>query len=492
MVTAGAIVFIVVWSAFFVGRDYQVPLFYNSDAAKYLVDARNLVDGKGLEDPAPPYKATLQKTPTAFPMLLMVYWALLHPHLLPVKLILTILLVAGTLMSYLILKQLVHPVAALLGTLAFCATDLYVFMGSSVLSETVFIPVLYTGLYCLYKYDREKLERYAWFSLWCFVIAGRIRVVGIPFFIVCVAGFLIRKDWRKAFAGVAVMAVWLLFEQMRIPADVVPRTYLSRLHYLFAGMSGESPVFFTVARKFLENAVSFAGTIYVNTLFPFFYSFFAMNVFKRLMTSGLCCYGMYGLWLLWKRVPWTRVFLGGMVLMMVPVLCWPNTGTIYRYLFPFIPVLFAGLLMPVQTHVASDKWRTAIVLAISLAVVVNQSVVTLRSDAAARRAADNRHFKDIHDFIRSDPVVPDLIISPFNLYTYLQTDIHSVTPPLEPEACRAMIAAKHIWMIAKDGGELPLPHLPCSPYEFSTGYRKLYGSGGWALYTVAIKQPAAE
>jgi hypothetical protein len=408
------------------------------------------------------------------------------------KILLALLLVSGVWLSFLWLCQNIPPTEAFLTALAFSSMPMFVMIGNSILSEILFVPVLYAGFFLGGTVYRDNSSKsIGWLALLCFVLLARIRVVGLCFFGVHIVFLLWKKDRVKV-----LLSLWIFLERLCTPEQAANDGYGHAFINNFPLVSNTAAAISLLVHTYRHNIWSFAGSMYANILFPWFYSFVAMNPVKRLVVLSLFVNGCVGLFLLWKNKPWMRPILAATILSLIPVFSWTRTGTMFRYLFPFFPLLALVSVVPILELVPKRLSRPArsMPLLFLVCMVGNQAIASLSTGAFDPYLYGRKEFKLIHDFVNRQQQRPDIILSEHNFYTYLTTGVRSLDESsLETaRACSSLTAAHAIWGISEGNRAWSREVVPCGTLALVQDSVPLYRSGPWELCTVRCRSTAID
>jgi hypothetical protein len=484
------------WSTLFISLDFSTDIPYRHDDANYLALAKGFSQGTGYLNIALPYSESMTTDPSAFPLLLTAYWRFIFPHVVVLKILLALLLVSGVLLSFLWLRHIIPATEAFLIALAFSSMPMFVLIGNSILSEILFVPVLYAGFFLggtVYRGNSSK--SLGWLALLCFVLLARIRVVGLCFFGVHIVFLLWKKDRVKACAGIVLLALWIFLERLCTPAQAANDGYGHAFINNFPLLTNTGAAVSLLVHTYRHNIWSFAGSMYANILFPWFYSFVAMNPVKRLVVLSLFVNGCVGFFLLWKSKPWMRPILAATILSLIPVFSW-RTGTMFRYLFPFFPLLALVSVVPILELVPKRLSRPArsMPLLFLVCMVGNQAIASLSTGTFDPYLYGRKEFKLVHDFVNRQQQRPDIILSEHNFYTYLTTGVRSLDESSfeTARACSSLTAAHTIWGISEGNRAWSRAVMPCGALALVQDSVPLYRSGPWELCAVRCRSTASE
>jgi hypothetical protein len=263
---------LLIWAAFFISLDFYPDIPPRNDDSYYLTLAKSLSLGRGYDNLSfPDTRQSLDCFPSGFPLFLMAYWWFIAPHVLFLKLILAGSLIAGVAGSYRWMRRFLPTMEAGIAAAAFSSAPMFIMLGNSILSETIFIPVLYAGLILTLKVNENPDDnRNKWYALACMVILARIREVGLAFFALTIISVLLRREWRKAAVAVVVVAVWMLWENLSVHANTGSLNYVSDMATEYGFINDPLKALLILGHQYIHNLWSFVGSIYANILFPWF------------------------------------------------------------------------------------------------------------------------------------------------------------------------------------------------------------------------------
>jgi hypothetical protein len=428
-----------VWAWFVASLAFSPHMPDRHDDTYYLLLARSFAEGEGYRNLSVPVPRNLSMCPSAFPLFLAPYWLLGAPGMVYLKVFLALLVIIGIWLSFLWQRRFLPRAEAYAITLAFASTPVYLMITNSVLSETLFIPLLY-GAFLLTPWSSEEhtMRWRTWAALACYLVLARTRIVGTPFFGAFLIVLGLRRRWIPMAAGIGAFLLWVLFERAAVPAGLAGGGYVSAQLERFPIDSRPAEALQALFRVYAHNLWSFAGSLYARMLYPPFYALVRMNPVKRLIVVGVFCAACYGLWTVWRKHAVVRVPLAGFLLAVVPIMSCRRTHVMFRYLYPFFPFLTVGLLAAARqagTAVGrmSRPARFAPLLAAVL-IALSQGVDTLSKRPYDPWKEKREEHRSLCARIDTMDTPPGLLISPLSYYTYLQTGV----PSFHAEDCRGL------------------------------------------------------
>jgi hypothetical protein len=444
---------LVVWAALFLRLGYSPGLMAGSDNCYYLMIARSFCEGEPYRDLGKPYPKNLNLCPSVLPLFLTTYWLFLEPHIAILKLVLSALMVLGAWMVYKWLGTMLPRHEAFCLALCFAASELFVRLGNTILTETLFVPLLYAGLFFAFRMeDSDSPQWYGWGAVASLVVLARTRAVGVPFFLVFVAMMLYRKRWSKAVVAVLLLAFWFVAEQMAAMPD-------NDSHGQLATVALKAPnllvrpleIFNFFLVSYRRSLGAFAGSMYANVLYPFFYHLVAMNKLKRLVVLAVFGTGCIGGVLLWRRDRRMRPAIVALAGAWLPIFTWKSSAMIFRYLFPFWPFLALMFLIPFH-HLPSatpGRIRRYAPIAICVLLLVNH---VLRTPAVVQPYPCRNDYAMLHGVITGAHRPPDVVLSVFDYYTYLKTGVPAIRfrGHGDLDTLAEQVSAGEVWRIMKD------------------------------------------
>ncbi|MEO7424206.1 MAG: twin-arginine translocation signal domain-containing protein [Fibrobacteria bacterium] len=429
------------WAAFFISRDFRLGLQKVDDGPQYLLLAKSLLLHHRFINMAMPGVPDFLALPSAFPLMLTLYWKFIAPSELPLYLALAIVMAAGAWMAFLWLQRFLPRWQAFLIALAFTANPLFIVLASSVMTESPCIFLLYSGLWLSFRdLDKQakgetgwKRNPEGWLALLAWLILFRLRVNAMPFLILHLASLVSRRQFLKVSAAAVLAALWLWLEKSWSLQD--SQGYL---HYDVASKfdphAGVVAIAAKLVKGYASNVFAFATSAFGQLTFPFFSDLYAMDKVKRLAVLGLTAWGLWGLGILWLRHPRCRPYLIAFLFSWLPIFL-QRPVSIGRYLLPSSPLFFMCLLLPFP--VLAGRWgnrNTAAAAAILImSLTVNQALAGADPARWRESRKEGRDFHDLHAFINAAERKPDLILSLYRDYSHLETGLPCIWYPMQWE-----------------------------------------------------------
>ncbi|HKP97951.1 MAG TPA: hypothetical protein VJ385_19620 [Fibrobacteria bacterium] len=471
-----------------------------NDSCYYLVTAKGIAAGRAYQDLSSPDPAAgTLLGPSFFPAALSLYWSFLDPHLGLLKTLVAMLMATAPVFAFLWLRYFLAFPLALMVSLAFGSAYTFIVQGNSVMTECVFCPLLYAGLWLSRRDAARKAEdggeagnpagrragREAWMGAILWVILARTRVVGWCFLAIFLASAGRRKRWALAGASTASAAAWVALERLSARGIRV-------MQYSDGMFTGMYPILvdfkagvLALAGNLGANLWALIGSTGAHILFPYGYEAFAMGKPKRAVCVAVFLITAWGFLLAWKRRKELRPWLAAVVLSSVPTFLIFHAHDSFRYLMPFFPFQALFFLEPFLAAAApaAPAWRKRLPALACAVLLANQAWGSLRHDFETEFIDYPRDFTALHRAIASGPAKPDLCLSPDAYYTYLRTGcpaFHLIGR--HPLAYVAPIArGKEAWAICG-----PRNDYYC---EYWTGQGVVFGpplkvSGSWRLMRV--------
>jgi hypothetical protein len=497
------LIILVAWAAFFIHNDFYTDLPPRHDDCMYLCLAKSLLHGTGYKDITVPSSQNIPLlAPTAFPLLLTLYWMLPAPHTMLLRIFLAALLIGGVLISYLWLKRIVPNIQAFLIVLAFSSMLDFVMVGNSVLTEILFIPLLYLSC-CLYMmYEEKKSQPAGWLAVAVLVILARTRLVGGFFSATLLATFLFRRDWPKFLAGVIGIGLWLCVERYWAAASAVRNagymgSYMREINVL------ANPLFFLkgLMGHFFHFSWSLVSSMYADILFPYFYSLVNMNPIKRLIVVAVFVDSVVGVWLLCKEHRAARMPFAAALVSLVPVLLVCDaTGSMYRYLFPYFPMFSVCALYPVFYYAGRSKTTVARLLPVLFAslIVINQASHTLRTENSDSwfPKSERDDLAAVHNFVSGSRNKPDIVLSPQKYYAFLKTGICAYEVRVPDDLCvnvPFLGPNRTVWAILNTAYFSPAPKpVSCVAAVYTPLAPPLMSRGAWSVCRMSVGNVKAQ
>ena len=439
----------------------HLPASY--DSTYYLVSAKGFATGEYYKDfstPDPHMGALLG--PSFYPLLLSLYWRFLDPHLLALQILTAMVMAAAPVMAFFWLRLWLEPILALLISLAFGSSYMFIVLGNSFMTEVVFTPLLYAGMWLTYRSlqagesrrnagENRRNGSLGWIAMLLWVMLARTRVVGWIFFAVFSGLAAKGRRWLLLGAGLALAGAWVALERiMAIGAQAT--TYLGGM---FTKTYPIEVDFWKGLRiwgaEVWHNIHSFTTSICAHILFPFFYDLMEMNKAKRLACLAVFLWTLWGACVTWLRWKDLRPWLAAALLASLPTLLIFLTNDSFRYHVPYFPFFAFFFVAPFlrMGESSPSAWKKKLPLFACLAILVSQSLHALDHDFDTEFITMPKEFDAIHDSLLATPGRPDICLSPVNYYTYLRTGIPSLQNQgkHELEYVTGLSRGKEVWAI---------------------------------------------
>jgi hypothetical protein len=482
-------IFLAAWAIAFVSIDFNADFPpHNDDDLTYVTIAKSFSEGRGYQNIAVPTRENNFIAPSAFPLVLTIYWFFLSPNIFILKAFITLFLIVGVWLSYRWLTLFIPGIEAFLIALAFASLPEFIMLANSMMTETLFVPVLYLALLFSAKFAGDHYKgNYGWPAMAFWLILSRTRAIGIIFLAVFVVLLIVKRQWKKAFVSGVLFFLWIAFEKSLIIQAAIPRSYGQGVKALGDSLVLSHSSFMSTTMGFyFTNIRAFVSSFYAKSLFPYFYSLSEMNHIKLVLTTGIFLIGTAGAVWLWKARPFIRSYMAALLIMSIIIFKWDEFGALHRYLFPVYPFLVLAFVY--CFHVLADKSvflkKINITLVICLLIVANNGLYSARFFSPwAENYWDRENLLRIHEFINHRSPRPQIIVSSMNMYTYLKTGIHSVqfSDTLNiTNYCRTLGATDVLVVTQKQNGK-PFGKGENSPFTTGTLLTKM---GTWSLYHV--------
>jgi len=492
-----ALIFIAISIPYFIllSKFFSWDIFPRNDDTLYLLLAKGIAEGKGYFNFVPPPGGGILNLPSSYPLFLTPYWLLFHPNFILLKGAMALLVLLGVLFSYLWLNIMVHRMAAFLMTLAFACQFLLIMIGNSTWTETLFIPLLYGGLFCFFKgLEQEKrvsaIKRfpYLWTALILFELLARTRQVGIPFFIFILIYLFYNRKWLMVGIGISLFALQMMVEQRLLydfsnTANTHVDYYLNR-YPLF---SEPTKAIIDFLSQCFVNIKAIIGTIYSNTIFPWFYNLYSMDKIKHLVIFAVVGTALWGIVCFCKKGRWKLLLTIALFISFLPLLPGLYSGTLYRYFTPFFPFLVLFFYLPFEKFYYQGKIKSYIPKLVLILLFVNQFINSYSKVRLSGYENEPENFLAMHEYVNESKLKPDLILSPQNYYTYLKTDCQSRFYRESRKTNEKVILQNNqiIWIIAEvKRKELILTQDWFKPLILEEP--ALIAKGNWTLHQVRI------
>jgi hypothetical protein len=446
------------WSlAWILSRHFQdIPP--GNDSAYYLVSSKGFAEGQpyvDLSNPMPGSGALLG--PPVFPWLLSLYWRFLHPNLFLLKMLIAAVMALAPVAAFHWMKLHLPMAAAMIGALAFGCSYQYVVQGNSIMTESIYCPVLYLALYLSHRGLQEGGGaqagggKRAWWAMTAWVAIARTRVVGWFFLAAFMALAAKRRLWGVIAAGAAFSLALLAIERW-LSAGVRVMRYTDGL------FTGKYPILVefgrgveSLARNLATTVYDFATSINAHILFPWFYELGAMSKTKRAACLAVFLWTAWGVWLVCRENRAIRPWLASVFLACVPTFLIFQSHDSFRYLMPFFPFLFLFFLAPFRAIAAGERpgYLRRLPAAACALVLFGQAAGSYRHDFETEYIDYPREFSALHDSLAARSPLPEVVLSPDAFYTYLRTDLPSIhfQGRHELEYARVRSEGKETWAL---------------------------------------------
>ncbi len=453
--------------------------------------SKSFAEGKGFLDPASPVPNTgMLRIPTAFPILLSAYWHTLHPHLAWLKVFNAALLSCGILLVFAWLNRYLDLLPAFCLSLAMAASTLFITITNSIMTEVLFVPLLYAGMLLSNRHEesdsRAKGKIFSALALLCWLVLARTRVIGILFFLAFLFVKAWKQRWGSVLCGILLLGLWMMWESGL-------GEHLSASQYTDGLFNRKFPVLvdpllglLRIWENFSHNFWSYAGSMHAKALFPYLYDLVEMNRFKRLVVLAVFAWSLVGCALIWKHQAELRPWILAGLLSLVPTFLFFIPTDIYRYMFPYFPFLLLTLVYPFTLMERSGALRRAplFILLISLSLLINQATHSPNAYLYLYRQ-EQGNFLEVHRHIQTLTKPPRALLTPDRYYSHLKTSLPAMSlhQTWELPLLREVQTEGEILAICGGDG-----HNSCDQlvkYGVNPEYPPLYTAGTWLLYRIA-------
>ena len=428
MVTLSLVVaLIVAW-----GISYQAPAVGTfHDDAVLIASAKSLAGGNGYRIPSLPEEIAQTKYPIAFPVVLAVVWKLFPgfpaniPYLKIVPLMFALLWFGVTYIY--VIEQSERSATATSVVLLTAASPWVIFLGTTVLSETMFAFFLMTSLLLLRRIERTSEEGGWNLIVFSAIFSGftcLVRAAALPLLVAAVAALLLRKRFRSAVIYATIVAVvvapWAIWQSNNTDTG-------SAYSYYSAQAYKEWNLLYSYSLP--EKAQIAALNVFLQLLWPTDHFGIQRGVLGLgicLLIAGLVFFGLtYRIRREWSVTDVFLLFYLGMMVL------WPWPPA--RFMSPVLPLLILlgiqGLnwtIGRIRQTAAKPVARLAVfaLLVVSIAVadykVAKQSINLGAVYPTASGYNDWRHFEDMYRWIDAnlpDDAIVNCILDP-TLYLY--------------------------------------------------------------------------
>lgn len=498
--------FVYIWSLGWILSRHFPYLPASYDSAYYLVIAKSFATFDFYRDfstPDPNVGTLLG--PSFYPLLLSLYWRFLHPNLLALQLLTSAVMALAPVMAFLWLRLWLTFAQAFLISLAFGSSYMFIVLGNSFMTEIIFTPILYAGMWLTHRslqdtvintlhkgksdspeYRETGLKNSALFAMVLWVMLARTRVVGWAFFFVFSGLAAKRRRWNLLSVGLALAGAWVTLE--RVLARGVHVT-----NYTDGEFTKTYPVLVDPLRglkiwgaEAWHSIYSFATSIDAHVLFPYLYGLTAMTRTKRLLCFAVFVWSVWGAWLAWHRWKPMRPWLVATFLASLPTFLIFTSNDSFRYHVPYFPFFALFFVTPLLWlwEASNSFWKKSLPLFACVLIAACQSLHAISHDFETEFMTLPKEFSAIHDSILTAPKQPDICLSPNNYYTYLKTGLPSLHLQARHELnyVRELSRGKEVWAICG-----PTNDFLCVEWErrgVIFAKPPLYHSGDWRLHRI--------
>ena len=477
------------------------------DSAYYLVSAKGFATGhyyKDFSSPDPNAGALLG--PSFYPLILSLYWRFLQPNLLALQIATAMIMAVAPVAAYFWLGLWLAAPLALLLSLAFGSSYMFIVLGNSFMTEVVFTPILYSGMWLTYS-SLQRREAFSnlgkmvsladgrqngkgkwlvWVAMLLWVVAARTRVVGWLFFAAFSFFAAKARRWKVLLTGIGLAAVWVAVERaLAIGAQVTKytdgmftKTYPIQVDF-WKGIS-------IWWENVWHNVHGFTTSIDAHILFPYLYDLIDMNWAKRGACLGVFLWTAWGAWISWRRWEGLRPWLAAAFAASLPTFLIFQTNDSFRYHMPYFPFLALFFVAPFVwlAEGTSSPLRKRLPLLACLLIAGSQSLHAARHDFETEFMTSPREFNAVHDSLLAMPNRPEICLSPITYYTYLRTGVFSLhlQGRHELDYVREISRGKEVWAICG-----PTNDFLCEDWErkgVTFGNPPLKRAGEWRLHRV--------
>jgi hypothetical protein len=404
------------------------------------------------------------------------YWRFLEPNLTALKLLIACVITAAPPLAYLWLRRTLPRASAAVIAAAFGASWEFIVMGNSIMTESVFLPLLYAGL-CLtdraglFAFDsagnatghqigedteaegRTRSENIAaLFAAVVWVATARTRVIGWGFLAVFLFLLARKRKWEIAAGTAAAAAAWAGLERFMARGVRVS-------HYTDTLFDRKYPVQLDVWLGIKALAVNlghslfdFATAVAGHLAFPFLYELGPMDRAKRVACVAVALWAIAGAWLTWRRRPAWRPWLAAAAFASIPTFLIFQSHDSFRYHLPFFPLLLVFLLAPFEGRGKTAIRASALVAA---CLLLAQIAGSWRHDFESDLMDYPWEFRDINDSLLTRPDRPEVCFTQDPYYTWLRTGCPSLpnVGRREPGDFRSIAEGKNALIICGPGND---------------------------------------
>ena len=493
-----------VWSLAWVLSRHFAGFPPGNDSCYYLVEAKGFAQGLGYRDLASPDPAGGALIgPSFFPLLLSLYWRFLDPNLTALKLAIAFAISAAPPMAYLWLRRALPLGLAAAIAAAFGASWEFIVMGNSIMTESVFLPLLYAGLWLSDRAglqtggpadgetaaeDRARPGGIAAFgAALAWVAAARTRVIGWGFLGAFLFLLARKRRWGLAAGTAAAAAAWTVMERFLARGVRVS-------HYTDSLFDRKYPIHIDLWRGIKALAANlgtslfdFATAVAGHLAFTFPYEMGPMDRLKRAACVAVAAWAAWGAYLTWKRRPAWRPWMAAAGLASVPTFLIFHSHDSFRYHLPFLPLLLAFLLAPFE-RAGKKPGGTGGASALAAACLLLAQVAgSWRHDFESDFMDYPREFRAINDTLRNRADRPEVCFTQDPYYTWLNTGCPS-WPNVgwrEPAEFRDLAEGKEAWIFCGPGNDFVCERwrgeglVFSDPPLFGNRYFKAYRIEAW-------------
>jgi hypothetical protein len=260
--------------------------------------------------------------------------------------------------------------------------------------------------------------------LWA--VSARTRVIGWIFLSVFSGREALRRRRVSIAAGCGLALAWVAAERMLARG-------LRVMHYTDGMWTTRYPILTdpirgmaVLGRGLAANLGAFAGAIDAHLLLPGLYEAAPMDRAKHILCAAVFLWTLAGAWLAWKRRPALRPWLAAAVVANGPTFLIFESHDAFRYLMPFLPMLFLAWAEPFLVLAERKRaWRPLPLAALFL-LLASQAIGSWRHDFDSEYIDYPDEHAALQRAIRELPHKPDLCLAADSYYTWLETGCPSL------------------------------------------------------------------
>ncbi|MFT5367927.1 MAG: hypothetical protein ACI8V2_002890 [Candidatus Latescibacterota bacterium] len=382
----------------------------NGDNASYIILSESLASGKGYINTFYPGEPAETQYPPLLPVLLLPITILLGQNFFAMKIVALIFGILGLIAMFRLLKTMATPDTAWIVTLLTAVNAAYIFFGSSILTETIYVFLSACVLLTIRKIMQTKEDRIGLILAAAVLIALSFyaRTIGATLAL-SMCGFLFFNKRYKASILLALF-IGLLLLPWALRSIQVHNSYFDQLTEKSAGETETGS--FIVLHRLAQNLPRYAGKSFVDlvggptiaTLTPYN----PIKITGSLLLSGLFLFGFL------RNLKSSLTPENAYLIVYLGILSvWPYHDA--RFLLPILPLLFYYMIeglehLPIKTDALRQRTLTGVTVVLLL-TGIGSSLHLVYFNRTDYYQPEIANFKDACTWIKSNAPKEALVIS---------------------------------------------------------------------------------